>query len=144
MKQSLTIIAMLACALAGIASGQAPQPADYTMLWWADGPPIIRHSTLPPATETLCFQSGIWGLAFDTKAMRALRAGEWPAPMAVKEAVQPGRTALADLPAVDWECAVVVAGRRFRCVGYLETKDTFLQPVRFVESGRLRLLADGP
>ncbi|MBN8421779.1 MAG: hypothetical protein J0L73_22880 [Verrucomicrobia bacterium] len=144
-KHHLAIIPILVLALAGSASGQAPQPEDYTMLWWADGPPMIRHSTQPPATETLCFQSGTWGMAFDTHAMRALRAGEWPAAMAVKETVQPGRTALADLPAVEWDCAVVVAGRRFTCVGHLETKDSFLQPVRFVESGRFfqRVVIEG-
>ncbi len=58
-----------------------PQPEDYTLLWWADGPPHFLGSTTPPATETLCVQSGLWGLAFDTKRVRALRFGKWAAPM---------------------------------------------------------------
>lgn len=57
-----------------------PRVGDYTLLWWAEGPPHILGSKLPPATSTLCFQSGSWGLAFDTKQVHALRAGEWTAP----------------------------------------------------------------
>ena len=122
-----------------------PRTGDYTLLWWADGPPQIMGSKRSPTNGTLCFQSGGWGLAFDTKQVRALRAGEWTEPMGVEKAVQPGRTTLADLPAVDWDCAVVVAGHRFTCVGHMEPKDEFLQPVRFVESGRFfqRVVIDG-
>jgi len=122
-----------------------PRVSDYTLLWWADGPPQIMGSKRSPTNETLCFQSGGWGLAFDTRQVRALRAGEWAEPMAVKKAVQPGRTALADLPAVVWDCAVVVAGHRFTCVGHMEPKDEFFQPVRFVESGHFfqRVVIEG-
>ena len=122
-----------------------PRAGDYTLLWWADGPPYISNSQLPPATATLCFQSGYWGLAFDTKKVRALRAGEWAEPMGVEKAMQPGRAALTDLPAVDWDCAVVAADHRFTCVGHLEPKDEFFQPVRFVESGRFfqRVVIEG-
>ena len=117
-------------------AGVMPRAEDYTLLWWADGPPGFLGSKEPPATGTLCFQSGLWGLAFDTKSARVLRFGTWTAPMKLEDAVQPGRAALAGLPAVDWSCAVVAAGRRFNCVGRMETRDEFLQPVRFVESGR--------
>lgn len=96
-----------------------PRAEDYTSLWWADGPPHYFKSTTPPVSETLCFQSGRWKLAFDTKRVRPLQA--------------------------DWDCAVVVGGRRFTCVGRMETKDEFLQPVRFVESGRFfqRVVIEG-
>lgn len=122
-----------------------PRAGDYTLLWWADGPPHFLDSKTPPPTETLCFQSGSWGLAFDTKHVRVLRAGQWKAPMSLEQAVQPGRAALADLPTVSWDCAVVAGGKRFACVGYLEHKDEFFQPVRFVESGRFfqRVVIEG-
>jgi hypothetical protein len=122
-----------------------PRVEDYTLLWWADGPPHFLRSTSPPATETLCFQSGVGGLALDTKSVRVLRAGEWAAPMALERALQPGRADLAELPSVVWDCAVVAGGRRFTCVGRLETKDEFFQPVRFVESGRFfqRVVIEG-
>ena len=122
-----------------------PRVSDYTLLWWADGPPQIMGSKRSPTNGTLCFQSGVWGLAFDTKRVRALRAGEWAEPMEVEKAVQLGRTTLADLPAVEWDCAVVVAGNRFTCVGHMEPRDEFLQPVRFVESGRFfqRVVIEG-
>ena len=129
-----------------------PHAEDFTLLWWADGPPHFLTSKTPPATETLCLQSGTWGLALDAQKVRVLRAGRWAAPMSCEQAVQPGRAALADLPAVAWDCAVVSGGRRFSCAGHLETKEEFFQPVRFVESGRffqrvvvegLKFVADG-
>ncbi len=122
-----------------------PHAEDYTLLWWADGPPHFLTSKAPPATGTLCLQSGSWGLAFDAEKVRVLRAGPWAAPMSCEQAVQPGRAALADLPAVAWDCAVVVGGRRFTCIGHMESKDEFFQPVRFVESGRFfqRVVIEG-
>ena len=65
--------------------------------------------------------------------------------MAMEKAVQPGRTALTELPPVVWQCAVIADGRSFACVGHIETKDEFLQPVRFVESGRFfqRVVIEG-
>jgi len=145
----LLLLALPACCHAAIAADAPvalmPRLEDYTLFWWADGPPQSMGSKLPPATETLCFQSGLWGLAFDTKQVRALRAGEWREPIGVEKAVQPGRTTLAGLPVVDWDCAVVVAGHRFTCVGHMEPKNEFFQPVQFVESGRFfqRVVIEG-
>jgi hypothetical protein len=79
-----------------------PRTEYYTLLWWADGPPHYLGSKGSPATETLCFQSGLWNLALDTKSVRVLRFGKWAAPMGLERAVQPGRTALAELPTVAW------------------------------------------
>jgi hypothetical protein len=122
-----------------------PRTEDYTLLWWADGPPHFLGSKAPPATETLCFQSGLWGLALDTKRVHVLRAGDFGTPMALEKAMKPGREALAELPPANWDCAVVAAGRRFACVGHMETRDEFFQPVRFVESGRFfqRVVIEG-
>ena len=41
-----------------------PCAEDYTLLWWAEGPPKIMNSKLPHGDETLCFQSGRWGLGY--------------------------------------------------------------------------------
>ena len=122
-----------------------PRMEDYTLLWWADGPPHFLGSKSPPASETLCFQSGLWGLAFDAKQVRGLRAGDFGAPMLLEKAVQPGRAALTELPPAVWQCAVTADGRKFACVGHRETKDEFFQPVCFVESGRFfqRVVIEG-
>jgi hypothetical protein len=139
----LGILALLP--LAGWPAAEMPRLEDYTLLWWAEGPPRFLGSGTPPAAETLCIQSGSWGVAFDTRHVRALRAGRLPATMAIAAATQPGRSALADLPAATWDCAVVVAGHRFSCIGRQEPKDEFLQPVRFIESGRFlqRVVIEG-
>ncbi len=113
-----------------------PRLEDYTLLWWAEGPPYYLGSQAAPADETLCFQSGSWGLAFDARHVRVLRAGTFSTPMAMATARQPGRPALAELAPGGWDCAVIADGRRFACVGHRESSDEFLQPVRFVESGR--------
>ncbi len=122
-----------------------PRIGDYTLLWWAAGPPYFLGSKAPPANETLCFQSGTWGLALDAKQVRVTRVGEFASPMAIEKATQPGRATLAELPTADWDCAVIVGGRRFTCVGHIETKDEFFQPVRFVESGHFfqRVVIEG-
>ena len=65
--------------------------------------------------------------------------------MGLAKATQPGRAALAELPGVDWDCAVVADGSRHTCVACMETKDEIFQPVRFVESGRFfhRVVIEG-
>lgn len=150
MKRSLGLLLLLAVLGSEVSAAESllpfmPRMEDFTLLWWADGPPRFLGSTTPPATETLCFRSGVWGLALDTRQMRVLRAGELPMPMALENAVRPGRAALAEWPRADWDCAVVVEGRRFTCVGRVETKDEFFHPVRFVESGRFfqRVVIEG-
>jgi len=122
-----------------------PRAEDYTMLWWAEGPPYYLGHKEPPASEMLCVQSGTWGAAFDTKLIRVLRFGNWPGAMLLDQAVQPGRAALADLPAAAWDCAVVAAGRRYACVGRQPPKGEFFQPVRFIETGRFfqRVVIEG-
>ena len=63
----------------------------------------------------------------------------------MEKAVEPGRVALTELPSAVWQCAVMADGRRFECVGHMETEDEFFQPVRFVETGRFfqRVVTEG-
>jgi len=141
--------------LAGAASGWsleresalkfAPRAEDYTLLWWADGPPSYLGHKAPPKSALLCLQSGTWGLAFDTQKIAAVRAGKFRQALSVAEATRPGRAELSDLPAVEWNCSLRVGDRRFQCLGHKEQKDEFHQPVRFVESGRWfqRVVIDG-
>ena len=74
-----------------------------------------------------------------------LRVGRFPKSITIEEAMQPNRALLAELPPSTWDCAVTVAGRRFACTGPKDVKDEFLQPVRFVESGRFfqRVVIEG-
>lgn len=141
----LVFLALLGSLSAANPAAPMPHLEDYTLLWWADGPPRFLSSSKPPATATLCLQSGSWGLAFDTRHVRVARVGRLPAPMPVAQATAPGRAALADLPVADWDCSIVVAGHRYRCQGLQEAKDEFLQPVRFIESGRFfqRVVLEG-
>ncbi len=122
-----------------------PRGEDFALLWWADGPPHFLRSTAPPASETLCFQSGSWGMTFDAKRVRVLKVGTLPRLLTMENAMQPGPGALDGLPATDWDCVVVADGRKFTCAGRLETKDEFFQPVRFVESGHFfqRVVIEG-
>jgi hypothetical protein len=122
-----------------------PGPEDYTQLWWAEGPPYIEQGKLPHGDQTLCFQSGRWGLAFDANRVRALRAGERAHSMNEEQGLAPENAALGDLPTVQWDCAVTIGNHRFACVGHAIEQDPFFQPVRFVESGRFfqRVVIEG-
>ena len=145
----LLAVLALACGVRSLAAdspaASALKPEDYTLLWWAEGPPYYLGSATPPAHETLCFQSGGWGLALDTKRVRVLRAGMFPAMETMERATRPGDTELAALPPADWDCSVVSGGTNFTCFGHMETNDEVLQPVRFVESGRFfqRVVIEG-
>jgi hypothetical protein len=141
---AVTLVALPSCLRANVVTNvdvaMMPGAADYTQLWWAEGPPEIPHGG-----GTLCFQSGRWGLAFDANRVRALRAGERSQLMNEEQAMQPGHAALEDLPAAEWDCAVTIGGHRFACVGHAAESDPFFQPVRFVESGRFfqRVVIEG-
>jgi hypothetical protein len=87
-----------------------PRAEDTTQLWWVDGPPRVANTNSRPASATLCFAFGGKKLLFDTRSVRPV------------EGV--------------WECALVADGVRFVCTGHAQPKDEFLQPVRFVETGR--------
>lgn len=87
-----------------------PRADDQTGLWWVDGPPKMFQRMERTKEEMLAFQYGSQQLLFDTRRVRPV-AGEW-------------------------ECAVLADGRRFVCTGHIQPEDDWLQPVRFVESGR--------
>lgn len=96
-----------------------PGAADQTQLWWTDGPPKMLSVSEKPASQTLGFQFGGEKMLFDTQNVRPMDG--------------------------EWECAVIEKGRRFECVGHIEPKDEWLQPVRFVECGRFfqRVVLEG-
>lgn len=143
-------IASLAGLLAGalLAGGQAgaspslvaamPRAEDFTLLWWAEGPPYYLGMKTPPPAPILCFQSGTWGLALDTKTLAVRHHGRFDRPMSIPDALERGRTLLTNLPAGTLEARIVAAGRSYRCVGRgAPPKDEFYFPVRFIETGRL-------
>ena len=114
-----------------------PRAEDFTLLWWANGPPRFHGMKSPPPDAVLCLQSGTLGLALDTKSLRLLHAGRFLRSQPAESAVRPDNRALFALPPVALELSVRQGGREFTCLGRGELpKDDFFFPVRFVESGR--------
>ena len=72
-----------------------------------------------PKEEVLSFEFGKQTMRFDTRRVRPVEG--------------------------EWECAVIVDGRRFSCTGHTQPDDEWQQPVRFVESGRFfqRVVIEG-
>jgi hypothetical protein len=96
-----------------------PRVDDRTALWWTEGPPWMFGDETRPKEEVLGFQFGKQTMCFDTRRVRPVEG--------------------------EWECAVIADGRRFLCTGHAQTTDEWLQPVRFVESGRFfqRVVIEG-
>jgi hypothetical protein len=122
MHRPLLFLAVFASSI--IAAGPSPtewmpRVDDQTGLWWVNGPPKGFQSEAQPKEEILCFQLGGKEVLFDTRRVRPVEG--------------------------EWECAVIAEGRRFACTGHLQPTDEFLQPVRFVESGRFfqRVVIEG-
>jgi hypothetical protein len=94
-----------------------PRPEDFTLMWWADGPPyFLGMGPSAPAPE-LCLQSGSFGIAVETRSPKLLHAGRFAKSMDVAAALQRGNTAVFALPALDLELTVRRGGRDFRCLG---------------------------
>ena len=139
--------------LTGILGGFCPLPAaesirepGFTAMWWTEGPPQCLSMKGPAPAPVLCLRSGEIGLLLDTKALRLLRAGRFANVQAKDTALAAGTEAVLALPAVDLVLSVSSAGTTFTCTGRgPEPKDEFLQPVRFVESGRFfqRVVIEG-
>ena len=87
-----------------------PHEDDDTQLWWQDGPPRILSIKEPPPSSVLCIRHGSEVLRFDTRSMKPLEG--------------------------EWECIIQHEGKTYHCSGHSTPADTWLQPVRFVESGR--------
>jgi hypothetical protein len=122
MHRPLLFLAVFASSI--IAAGPSPtewmpRVDDQTGLWWVNGPPKGFQSEAQPKEEILCFQLGREKVLFDTRCVRPVEG--------------------------EWECTVIAEGRRFACTGHLQPTDEFLQPVRFVESGRFfqRVVIEG-
>src|SRR5439155_9843346 len=49
-----------------------PRAEDFTFLWWANGPQHYLGMKQPPPEAVLCLQSGVIGLALDTKSLQFL------------------------------------------------------------------------
>lgn len=112
MKLLLTciLIGLLAPLLPADPADWMPRAEDRTGLWWVNGPPKMFQVDAPPREAVLGFQVGGRTMFFDSSRVRPVEG--------------------------DWECALVVEGRRFACTGHEQPEDEWRQPVRFVESGR--------
>src|SRR4029077_6073099 len=114
-----------------------PREGDFTFLWWANGPQQFLGMKGPPPEPILCMQSGLIGLAIDTKNLRILHAGRFRKPLNRQTALKDANDAVFALPPVPLELSVYQGDRKFTCVGRGQMpKDQFFFPVRFVESGR--------
>lgn len=112
-------------------------PSDFTLMWWADGPPTFLTSTHPPASEVLVLRSGEIGLMLDTRTLSWPHAGRFNQVDSLDDAFAAGTAPLRRLPQPRIELSVLNEGRKFVCRGRSTgSKDEFFQPVRFVESGR--------
>jgi hypothetical protein len=136
MKATLTLLtALLLAPLATTAAapslqGLMPRAGDYTLMWWADGPPH-GLGLKGAAAQRLCFQTGRFGFMLDAERLRLPHAGR------LKENAVIATATIEKLPAMDLELALVVNGQRHVCTGRANaSKDLFFFPVRFVESGR--------
>lgn len=128
----------LAMLIAGWLGAASPsRTADFTSMWWVDGPPSFLTHSQPPASEVLALRSGEIGLMLDTRTLRCLHAGRFGRVEPFEESWVAGTEPLRQLPAFPMEFSVQTGGKTFLCQGRSrETKDEFFQPVRFVESGR--------
>ena len=96
-----------------------PRVEDRTALWWVEGPPKMFGDAARPKEEVLSFEFGKHTMRFDTRHVRPVEG--------------------------EWECALIVNGRRFTCAGHAQPDDEWQQPARFVESGRFfqRVVIEG-
>ena len=139
--------------LTGILGGGDPWLAaeslrepGFTAMWWTEGPPRYLSMKGPPPAPVLCLRSGEIGLLLDTLALRLLHAGRFAIEQTKDTALAAGTAAVSALPGGDLVMSVSSAGKTFTCTGRgPEPKDEFLQPVRFVESGRFfqRVVIEG-
>ena len=116
---SLTLFTSLTLAAEPSALDWMPQVEDRTALGWVEGPPRMFGSEVRTKEEILSFQFGKETMRFDTRRLRPVEG--------------------------EWECAVIVEGRRFVYNGHTQPADEWQQPVRFVESGRFfqRVVIEG-
>src|SRR6266478_3200822 len=114
-----------------------PRAEDFTLMWWANGPPHFLGMVTPAPEPVLCMQSGEIGLAIDTQRLKLLHAGRFPKLKDEQRALSEGNAGVFALPPVSLELSVQRGNRRFICEGRgTLTRDEFYFPIRFVESGR--------
>src|SRR5690349_11274705 len=80
-----------------------PRAADFTFLWWANGPPNYFGLKGPPPEPVLCFQSGVIGLALETKQLRILHAGRFSKPLERQSDLERANAAVSSLPPLKLE-----------------------------------------
>jgi hypothetical protein len=142
-------ISCLAAAL-GILSSAARadslRESGFTAMWWAEGPPHYLSMKGPSPPPLLCLRSGQIGVLLDMKSVLLLHAGHFAVEQPKDAALEAGTKPVLELPPVELQLSLSVSGKTFACTGRgLEPKDEFVQPVRFVESGRFfqRVVIDG-
>src|SRR2546425_377578 len=92
-----------------------PRAEDFTFLWWANGPQHYLGMKQPPPEAVLCLQSGVIGLALDTKSLQLLHAGRFVKPLDRQRALRPDNAAVFWLPPARVEVSVREGNREVHC-----------------------------
>jgi hypothetical protein len=111
-------------------------PADYTLMWWADGFP----SHTPSAPWRRCIQTGYYAMALDTQTLRIPHFGPVPAGVGYAECAVADNTAWQGLPPADLRLTITANGKAYRCAG--GGNWTAFGGPRLIESGRFMQRAD--
>jgi hypothetical protein len=134
------LAATLSAADPGNLSPWMPRPADFSFLWWAEGPPDYLDRQGPPREQdVLCFATGRIGLALDTRFLRVEHLGRFENPLDCNTMLRDADAQLAKLPAARLALDLRRNGKTFACTGRRPPRqaDAFLFPVRFIETGRV-------
>ena len=121
------------------------EPA-FTAMWSAEGAQHYLSMKGAPPAPWLCLRSSEIGVMLDTKSLRLLHAGRFADEQAKDAALEAGTKPILALPPGDLQLSLSITGQTFTCLGRgPEPKDEFLQPVRFVDSGRFfqRVVIEG-
>lgn len=109
----------------------------FTTMWWQDGPPHYHTMQGPAPAPVLCLVGTEVGIVMDTRSLAILHAGRFRTPQTREGILRDESQRLQGLAPAKLLLEFTREGRVFRCTGRgAEPKDEFLQPVRFVESGR--------
>ena len=133
----LLVLGVLCLCLMRGAAVEALRETGFTAMWWVNGPAGDQWTKGAPQDPLLCLRSGELGVMIDTRRLRLVHAGRFGVPQARDAALAAGSGPVLELPGVDLELGVRIAGTNHFCTGRgPEPKDEFFQPVRFVETGR--------
>ena len=109
------------------------EPSDYTYLWWADCYPAESGK------QVYCFQSGIYGFAFDTEKVDFTNFGKFKLKYTSTQASEFNNDLIYDLDRSKLTLTVRADGKTYKCIGQtgIDKKPKYhYVPQRIVSSGK--------